>query len=502
MIPDPGQASGTYLFPVRDRIIELLRSSKVLRSRAWTFEVPSHLTYVPGVFRDRGGIPLFGSECDRAATLCDGYRISELAPLGVAIMNASMFLRKLEAFIEREPHNFRNKPAAWHSRLADAIRQHWNVCRESARLLPLIPLRDRVWVHSLQGNLFFPGTDSGLQVPEGISVHILDLEASRDPSRCQLFADLGVQTLDRSRVCELIFAQHAGLKRSQTRNWTKDTMVSHASYLFHASHFCKLPSLRNLQICVRDSKYVDSGFKLYLDVPGCSNPVSSYFRKAPTTIKLIDASYLQENQGAQYNHWIHWLQSALEIYGIPRLVNAEHQMTTEFKYLIRNEPSTVFLTLLRDHWNNYSRNFVMSIYWGRSRIPINSPSNVQSELSRAPVRCLGGYERSLNQTVLPLPRLLDQEGAREAVDFLDIGDVDATDNRWLNFYHLGVVVEESLVFYVRILQGLFRRKVPNVTLHQVLGLYTQIQNRYHENPSLVRYLRQDSILVSLLRMLT
>ncbi|KAJ9669256.1 hypothetical protein H2201_000608 [Coniosporium apollinis] len=65
-----------------------------------------------------------------------------------------------------------------------------------------------------------------------------------------------------------------------------------------------------------------------------------YFRKAPTTIELIDTSYLQANQGAQYKHWIQRLQSALEISGIPRSVNAEHQMTTEFKYLIGNEPST------------------------------------------------------------------------------------------------------------------------------------------------------------------
>ena len=139
-------------------------------------------------------------------------------------------------------------------------------------------------------------------------------------------------------------------------------------------------------------------------------------------------------------------------------------MSYEFSYLIDNMPSTVFLTLLRDNWAYYLPNFE-----GEQQHKIST----RRKISESSVKCSQGL-KLLKDTVLPLPNMLSQSYANFC-GFLDIPEMN--DSRWQKLDMFGVIVSESLPFYLNILRNLAGKNAV-LSLEAVHQLYRKIYQFY------------------------
>ncbi|KIM96811.1 hypothetical protein OIDMADRAFT_58368 [Oidiodendron maius Zn] len=171
----------------------------------------------------------------------------------------------------------------------------------------------------------------------------------------------------------------------------------------------------------------------------------------------MDKRFGDKSLGERWIGWIQWLQDSLGCSTVPRLCDSSGYMTPEFSYLIDNMPSTVFLTLLRDNWAYYLPNFE-----GEQQHKVST----RRKISESSVKCSQGL-KLLKDTVLPLPNMLSQSYA-SFCGFLDIPERD--DSRWQKLHMFGVIVSDSLPFYLNILRNLAEKNAV-LSLEAVHQLY-------------------------------
>ncbi|PMD48990.1 hypothetical protein L207DRAFT_505973 [Hyaloscypha variabilis F] len=397
---------------------------------------PNSLFYIPLEFRFEGK-PLVEDESTESNHLSFAYDadinqiLPELQKMGVKVLSFSDFISELRSLVTRRGFSFlKEQPGRWHSQVAGLFLNS-HVRASQLEGIPLIPLRDGRWVTSSERHIFLEEDTDRAAVPDGLDINLVDAEACRDPIRKTFFGWLGIKDCDQAEVCKLIMQRYNPFHPLSLRQSSQDLI-----YLFQVPWNVYKESLGNLQLLPAPPH--DDGFRkakrFYIEYPGRSSILSKYAMNLASNFALLDPYYLNavRNLGKE-TEFIDWACFRLEFSTQPRLIDDSHNLTTEFIFLSRNAVMELIL-LLRDNWNIY-----------RDQLkPI-----LIAAISEVLVDCTDGLPRRLEETILPL-EILKLGGPN--LPFIAIPEPN--DPRWRRFSLFGVLVEQSVVFYLRQLKTL------------------------------------------------
>lgn len=264
----PKPVSFDFFSPLKTRLLERLSREPVLESWDEKLRPGSSLTYVPDKYMDHEGVPLTLTPSKHSVYVSQSYShddAEQLKLLGVTEMDDTLFLDHLEAIIKYQHDFFKSKPPEWHSRLAMVLVNIWEaplqaetrrmvyrlrrqdqlrrqeresggrrrffgraisdilrpkdpeveeakdtqVSQERIKKFPIIPLRDGQWVCAANNNIFFPGESEQWELPGGVDLLVVDLNAAKDVPRSNLFRVIGVQDFKVTAITQLIMANHS-----------------------------------------------------------------------------------------------------------------------------------------------------------------------------------------------------------------------------------------------------------------------------------------------------
>ncbi|KAI9686954.1 MAG: hypothetical protein M1822_002707 [Bathelium mastoideum] len=447
-----GSLRGTFdtLLP---SIVARLRSERVLESYAGTFELPPSLCHVPMQFTDGKPRPtplmVIG---DRPSKFLNSeYSYQDVSHLGVKKVDMDGFLWSLWHIVRDYPDSVHTQPQEWHSRVAQAITN--GASRNDVTSIAIIPLRDGTWTSAWAGDLYFPELDQGLEIPDGINVHVIDENAAQDPHRRRLYQWLGAKKLTIAEVCELVLYGH---EEHESQNWNRSQIISHAWYLFRASKTYRLEDPRRLRLAEQGADSVHHADKMYISLQQEYN-ITEFFPDGLPSIHILDRAYVEKAPDNLRDEWIKWLQG-LGMWCIPRLAYSTHvSLAPEFRRLLDGIPSQRFLQLLRANWDIY--------------YPYLN-DEVLEELEEALVECLDGSRRPLKEVFLPIPALLNEPLALNTLKFVD---VEPADESWQNLSILGIGTRANLRFYASILKNIKYKEYLKPSKEQIVGLYSHVQ---------------------------
>lgn len=163
----------------------------------------------------------------------------------------------------------------------------WNGIERKVAQLPIIPLRDGRWVRSSEKHLFLNNKESDSEVPAGINICLVDLNACMDKDRRKLCQWLGIFPCGRAQVYKMIMELH--MDSEITRSC--EDLVSDAMYLFNT------PSRKYDEdidmLWLLDHNGVCSRQTLYIDLPDSDFTISKYPSNPKSGIKMLDPAYME-----------------------------------------------------------------------------------------------------------------------------------------------------------------------------------------------------------------
>ena len=483
-----GNAFGTAFQDFLSRLIKRLKVEPVIESLAMTFEPPKSLHYVPPEFTDASDPPkpLLDGGMGIQAFPSHGYHPQDLAPLGLRVQTAEVFLSLLSAFVEVQYKSFRQQPQAWHSQLARAVSL---LDRARVRELKLVPLKGDVWVSASATALYFNETEGGLhnaeggmRIPDGISVNTIAENAAKDGFRFKLYRELGARRLTSAEVYKLIVDQHQS-HNSAYGTWDVDSLVEHAWCLFRLHAQPKGCDIRHLWLAPQRSPFLQHGADLYMDSSESGFRISEYFGADTNVIRYIHERYLSraDSEGRiRIAEWHKWLKERLHINTVLRLASAG-SISPEFQYIIDNKPGNEWMQLLKAQWGRYSRE-------------LSAPGGLQDVLSKAKARCTDGQVRQLKEMYLATGAITAVSISTGRVPMLAVDD--PLDEGWLKFSALGLNINPNLRFYLSILRNMKTSAPTSYVLKDVQRVYGGIARFFLQDAKLVRYVNSAVLLES------
>lgn len=457
-------APGTFMKGFFKDLQHQLRKERVLVTQSGNLRAPSALLFVPTLFCDGGSPrrPLTGSPNQLGHFVSvDYHSFGDLQVLGVRKQTGEDFRRRLGTMSLAWIHN---QPESWHSRLAAAIN---NIGCSKFREVPIIPLRDGTWISATATPFYFPTLSSNEFIPEGIEVKIIDDNACEDRERWNMFKAFGAKELSSAQVCQLILAQH------EFENWpsppSSEMLVAQTWYLFEWAR--GRHNLDTLKVMAQDSEPLLSGDEVYMDDPSGSFLMSEYFPSKQAPCNFLNARYLDHGSASERPHWIKWLRKDVKVRTLPRLLAREWfgsvYLASEFQHLIAKHHCRVWLGLLKDNWETYSKDAIGS----------------KDLVGALEVEC---KEESceLHSAYVATSAVMEVALAAEYLDTLDIDDPNAPE--WRNLSCLGLRLEPDLNLYLHLLQQVAGSSLDEVSKKDLDQLYRGIEHYFSQDAAAVR----------------
>jgi hypothetical protein len=451
---------GVSLFETfRKKMVARLKTELILENRSGSFRRPAEVWYLRPIFMDDEGEYLLRSEDRQSQLLSSQYKIHEVSILDVRHLTFQSFLSDLKHFMHNTNEQFREKSHLWHSKLANVLRKERADLRHELRLCPIIPLQDGSWVTPANDNIFFASTQAGVFIPGGIDVLLVEKAAAQCQDRRQLYQILGVKTLDIIGVCKRILKTH-----ENPSSWccSTDDLVFHASYMFHVRDTFPMSPSARFWLVGANGKCA-KGNNLYIELPNRAR-VSDFAMPDEDFISLIHPLYLEINSNLTED-WIGWLQNALRVAWLPRLLQdgSYTSVTPEFHSLMNCAPAQCLL-LVRDHWDHY---FPPGYHRNREREAATRAMRLNLQ-----TRCSNGKFTAIGQSFLPRAHMTHIDGCRAILPFLDIPDPDNI--LWQNLSLLGVATDLDLEFYLQYLTGIQGGSFTAANAHDIYKRMTRL----------------------------
>ncbi|KAI6879857.1 hypothetical protein KC360_g4305 [Hortaea werneckii] len=462
-----GNAHGTIFSGFFKRLCNQLRSKEVLQSQAGSLQKPSSLFIVPSDYMD-GPKPLVVAPGRLRTYLSPTYRTNDLSELQISLLSPREFFNIVSRYAE-----FSKQPEVWHVKLAKALLRAGS---HYARAMPLIPMSDGKWIAPDKGKFYFPEVAEGMSIPNGIEVAMTSSEV-QDPHRRNLFAELGASKLRMNEVFELILNQHKNARHSN-KAWSCEQAVEHARFLFSAPSRPRSYSFKDFRLYGSDNK-LHVAEDLYMDDTKSTTAMSALFGKSNARIVFIHPRYFDTSVVEVSSGWLKWLKNEVGVNTLPRLTRPGYHISPEFHWLIDNEASSVWLSLLKDNPSFYD-------LAGCAR-------DVKMDLSMASVRCCDGQDRKLGDVYLPLKAVVEEPYAHVAVPLLDIKQPN--DNAWQNLQAIGLRTKPDIAFYLAVLKNMSLASDPLASRADVRKVYEKIQSVAYQDSQLVKTTFESSALV-------
>ena len=289
--------------------------------------------------------------------------------------------------------------------------------------MKIIPLKNGSWISAESGSVLFPAPSKSPAIPDGVPVFEIHRDAAADINRENLFRLLGVKSYSTRDICDAIIRSHMDTEFKTNgvpvpeliSKLSLSQLISHVQFLMVARWSSTATSRADLLFVAEDGSY-HQGSKLYLNSEQAYS-ANNLFRDLPSEPSIVLPS---QNYPVQFVHkqyesvlsasvqcWTDWLCQNLGLAVIPRLVKQHSPGSTfalaeDFEFIIKNKPTSITLTLLREHWGHYKKWIVVDKdRESQSKVDVNSANQIQHYLSCMEVSCQNGSREPLGETILP-----------------------------------------------------------------------------------------------------
>ena len=467
---------------LRVDLIEALSTRRLFhssddQSKLWTAK---QLRVVNNEFRDVDLDPLLPDlESGDTAYVSEEYDsqldIPIMRRLGTTDLSISDFLERLKKDLDNEDESqLRSREDDdWHTRFSDLLIRSLEdtTQRKLVQRLPIIPLDNGSWVHSLNASIFFP-TSGGVKIPRGLPLSLILEDTLSNERRKVLFSSLGITECDPSRIFPLIE------NRYMTRHpGSESPCFQDMKFLFWHNNI--LPSTHLIYVAATDG----NGYRItpatkgnWMYCPESEDPRSMYHLlkgvipdELKGQVKFAHIRYydtLKECGLRNGNAGPEWLRSRVGIKVMPQLYSrkslfSKPEMSAELKYIVENLPQHL-LAVLEGNWHQYYESSEWDDVIRAAEIPIlDCPE-----------------PRALETTYLPLPKLKTKARElklNESFGFLKEldGMTDIEVVKWRFLEHFGVGVEEDVSFWLALLRK--AREKSDVEKSHVFKIYSHLQ---------------------------
>ncbi|KAK0610737.1 hypothetical protein B0T14DRAFT_487161 [Immersiella caudata] len=407
--------------------------------------------------------------------------LSLLTHYGLGKMSMEDVIIRIAADLERPLSKMRNPNIGhdWHSRVANllikmqAASVPMRTLKDHFRGVSILPLSDGSWTKPDNNDVYFPTTTDGLEIPSGLGLKLIDLEAAAHQGRYRLFQALGVTVIDseavRGMILETLSSTRARLlDRSASfgflhflyRTHPADTHITpyKAICLFKSTTGHCIPSQEDVYFPDDNGKYSPAK----LGVPGVTY-IHSYY---------LDRPQLPSGRGGDSRKmtWRQWLRECIGIRQHLRLATPSGKSCSpEVAHVAASMPEK-FLGLLQSIWQEGD----------------HKSEELLDELRETQVICEGGQKVALKNAILPLPPL-KQICARytdniDGVPFLKLESaVTDGDTKWQFLDDLFVLREDELQLYLNILDVVAEVASKEVRPASICDLYASIQKSFESS---------------------
>jgi len=479
------QVALRFFDKLKDKFLDRLKDTKILESRSGELAKPKVMMLVPEQYKDEDGTPLLTPVNDRY--LSTKYDTSHVAALVTQALDDKKFFDLLKTFVSKQTEEFRKKSDTWHGKVSTVLmtgQKHLNL--NELLIMPIVPLDDGSWISAMSRHkpsyskvanrsvppvsFYLPRSDANIVIPKGVSLSIVEHQASRNEERRNFFRRIGAQDLDYEDVLRGIIKQH----KDSIAHADVDMMLSHAQYVFSMPSASRMAQNLSTILWLADSRGEHSrGIELHMDNP-FKPAVSQMFSASPTVARLIHPKYLeayQENVELR-TRWLAWLRECLGIHDVPRLSNKTNKgLSVEFEWLVNNLPSIEWLAIIRLNWDDYRLNVPPKT--SDMRIP---SEDVRNKIASLSVDCTDGKRAKLKDTILPILRSAVTTIPHMGFHFLDVKDEQNSD--WFKLSAFGVITHRDLEFWLKLLikfstSGMTTDKMTIIKLYREIYLFCE-----------------------------
>lgn len=411
------ESGNTFWDRVTRDVIAHMSTEAVFESRDGDFYCPKDLVYVPKQYR-KGSEPLIDLVNKKRLSFSYDGGVDTQAPVlinmfAIKMMTPPMFRQDLEDFATgnsqiRNGQKFIDMGPEWRNLVADALRTARSKQKAKLRELPLVPVHQGQgigieWVPACN-NVYFPapGIDPK-NLPDDLNFSIVASDSCQGDWE-ELIRFLGVQSLDASHICTMIFDIHREPRKRKITNWVLDIvfLFAHQQHIVSADDLDFSPWL----LSGPNSPKRYKADTMYIEHPEDRSPLLSRAADEDSPIHLVDfsayATYLTEHQAG---HFRDWLVETCQVSTQPRLVD-EGKLTEDWYYFAKK----------------HSIGLLVHLQTKQRAMPAEEWAIIRKGLERVHVRVRGGGDGTFALTAglaLPVPSLLE---ACPDLTFVDLPD--------------------------------------------------------------------------------
>ncbi|KAF5639265.1 hypothetical protein F52700_4117 [Fusarium sp. NRRL 52700] len=449
---------------------------------------------------DQHGAPLL-PDLQEELYLSSGYESQDLDILGrygLPYMRNSEVMLRLQAFTglaEWKAKTFEERDEDWHARLARLVLKLWNVSqsnwKNAIRCLNLIPLASgdlKSAIKDGKNQDFYDNMIEGILVPEDLDFPILLPAAAGNPDCRKLYEIFGPKTLAAQQVREKIINRYKDPAEVAKLDVAKSR--KHLVYLYRMEPKDFITKGEQEIMVVFDHKLrIKRPKKEYVYLPG-EGPVAPWkvlsppFPEGlePPDVSLLHPAYLEDppTPSAGYEKsWTQWLyniiycEEKIQLFSVREPPpEAEKTYSEEYKYLVRAYPG---LTLHR---------LMINFQKPEAKKQWIDDKKGTALMRRMEFLCTDGLRHPLEETLLPLPKLLHacSEGSAsvDSMSFLKLDEPIKDDDipAWLEVAeHCGIGTQDDTKFTLAILRSISKttKEITSDISKAVTGLYLKLE---------------------------
>ena len=441
-------------------VLNKLKRSEILLSRQDTLRTPESLTFLDWA-QNRHSRPLFGHSDDFVSKSYHKSVRHHLVQLGVKTPDVGWLKRQLRLLGDRLHDSSHND--LWQEDLAEAVLDKSGISDIVSVFdgIRIIPMQDGSWQcapspNALTDAIYFPTVDD-VQVPSGIDIDVVSMEAVASPSRKRLFKLLGVKECEIEDIVEKIRCFHQDLKAQKKilGRLEVGTLKDHVRYLYDVRNMVdnwdSLHLEQDILFWSAECR-IYKGDRLYLaDLSELQTVDRGYQLKSLfkdyTRVRYLHQTYLDQFRGKERQGFRDWLSRVFGIESIPRLRDSETgSLHSDFRWLLQDR-SDQALDILRLHWSEYKQ-----IVDPKDIEATEAIEEINKEIKKTKVRCQASTfseTRELRTAFAPSNIIIEEitkitGSANCALLALPSGHVDS----WKFLKHFGVGFDRSLKFYL------------------------------------------------------
>ncbi|KAK5682144.1 hypothetical protein LTS10_005269 [Elasticomyces elasticus] len=196
--------------------------------------------------------------------------------------------------------------------------------------------------------------------------------------------------------------------------------------------------------------------------------INKYVPTDGSVCGFVSPLYLAHGDHRLKSKWLKWLKANLKFRTVPRIQGPSGAISKEFRYIVDNHTSDVWLSILMD-------------FHAQLKPTPRGIHGFEGTISSQLVLCNPSRSSApLNSTYLPTTAVMAEILAMEHLSLLHVDEPD--DRKWQKLTMFGVGVRPNLKFYIDIVRGIRLEHDPSAqTTEHLRRVYEKIETLFGED---------------------